>query len=357
MKKALLLVLLFSIAIAGSALEKNDFSYLIENNPRSLDVEYSKVNLALRLEPKVKNPAFNVTLKLKNTLETQSKEETKSIPSLKLMHNVIIEWQLKATEAGTYDLSNAFEVVSWDDSVSLQVDAYPENSNQKIITISGWTDTATLCEKHNYSGFWGEQENCQVKLTANGKEYWAERSGVYSFTYELEKGENRIDLHAMDPGGNTNEQVLMITYTPSIMNTMQEYIVWILGIVIVLGIIAAILISKFVLNKSEQIATKTYEEHSLDELKEKQTKMFQTLIINSSKAGGFHKQTALELIELFKTIIKKDEYYYQNFPDNTLAIKEHETIFNNQAEHGVVKKILLELYSKALQEHQHKLTQ
>jgi len=90
-------------------------------------------------------------------------------------------------------------------------------------------------------------------------------------------------------------------------------------------------------------------ESTLEQLREKQARVFQDYL-KRSQAGGFDQLTAVQLVDNFKSIMKKDGYYSQAFPDIQLAIKEHEDIFQDGTTLQTQKKILLEQYAKALQE-------
>ncbi|MCK4327977.1 MAG: hypothetical protein KAW41_05960 [Candidatus Diapherotrites archaeon] len=59
----------------------------------------------------------------------------------------------------------------------------------------------------------------------------------------------------------------------------------------------------------------------------------------------------MQLIYIFSLILQKDAFYTQPFPDAALAIREHEDIFNNEKAPAVIRKILLEQYSKELKKH------
>jgi len=361
MKTALLLVLLLSTVIAASALEKSDLTVVPESNPLYLETGENGISVIVSVNPQRTEAVYGVSLKFVPISGISSSETEKTLPeAVTADYEGITGWTITAIQAGTYDLSGAFEVVSWDDSVSLEMDELPGVSGEKVVTISGWTDAAKYCEEHNYSGFWGERENCQVKITAGDEEYWAERSGVFSFEHELSKGGNRLDLRAMDPGGNTNEAVVMIEYVPTIMDTLKEQII---PVVIVLVVFIAGIIGFFVLWKgkreakgiAKEVTERALAEFSLDELHERQRKLFQEHIMKSQQRGGYYDVTGKQLLYIFDLITQKDPYYQQQFPDSALAIKEHEGIFKDEKVPAVIRKILLEQYSKQLDQQQNQV--
>ncbi|MFC2174665.1 hypothetical protein ACFLQ2_02235 [archaeon] len=356
MKRGLMLILLISTVLAASALEKSDFSYGVKDNPVELTENHQFVVVDVKLDARVGVNAFDVVSQFKSLNSVQAKAETITVDSLVAETGAEVLWELKATQPGEYDLSNAFEVVSWDDSVALDVDKLPAESGEQTITISGWTDAATVCERHNFVGFWGERENCQVKITVGNGEYWAERSGVFTFEHELKEGENEVTITARDPGGNTEEKTVVIAYVPSAGDVAKENV-----IPIVVGIIAVIAMAGlFVLWRSKQqskkvateITEKALADFSLDELHEKQRKLFEEHIKLSQQHGGYSPISGNKLLYIFDLITKKDQYYSQPFTDVMLAIKEHEEIFKDEQAPPVIRRILLEQYSKHLQQQQ-----
>ncbi len=213
---AVALLLLLGVALAGSALENNDFHITVWDNPKLLKQGGNTVKISIEVDARKAQTAYGVTVRFTPPHALSSGETEKTISeAITPTAYQSAYWEIGATQLGTYDLSNAFEVVSWDDSVELDADKLPETTNEKTVTISGQTDGATYCEEHNYSGFWGEPENCQVRIFLNAEEAgWAAKDGSFSFEHGLEEGENQIIIGAMDPGGNTNETTEVTMYTP-----------------------------------------------------------------------------------------------------------------------------------------------
>ncbi len=343
MKAGLLLVLLLGMALAGSALGKEALVCTPLQKELALELPQQEISCLLMLDPRATAGAFNVSVvsRLPSGLLAQG-GDIRVVDYLGPAEKAKMAW-LVSGEPGTYDLSNAFEVVSWDDSVSLQLDPIPEETSESTVTIRGWTDAATLCEKHNYTGFWGKRENCQVKLTVNGKDYWAERSGAFAIEYSLEKGENRIDITAMDPGGNTAEKVVMVSYSPPAGELLRENIV-----PVVAGTAAVLLLVVVGLYwRSKKGVKELVGEASLESLRERQARLFAEYAQKSrTMAGGVDRKALGELVENFKLILKKDSYYSQRFQSPERAIGEHEPIFADESVPKIIRAVLREQYVK-----------
>jgi len=101
MKRALLLVMLLGMALAGSALTKDDFSYTVKNNPVPLSEKDSLVQVIFNLDQHAPVNAFNITARFVAPTGIESKEAIKGIDVLKPNLQKETSWQIKADKAGT----------------------------------------------------------------------------------------------------------------------------------------------------------------------------------------------------------------------------------------------------------------
>ncbi len=233
MRRLFFLCLLLSTALAASALSVDDFELKPTPNPITFS-EGQERTVSVRID--LLNPqynAFNVSVEIGSVpdgLELLSEDIVTVDGLVNVGFYGIVEFVLNANNANTFDLSNAFEVASWDDSVSLNLDSISEEVTDRSLTISGTTDSAALCAAHNYRGVWNEEKNCNVAITVNGQEMgYADKEGYFKFNIDLEEGNNEIIIKAMDPGGNSVEETHPVRFTQSIVNRVKDYIVYIGG--------------------------------------------------------------------------------------------------------------------------------
>ena len=62
MKRALLLILLLGVAVAGSALTVNDFNYAVQGTPTTLLTKPMNITVSFRLIPQAEYSAYNITV-------------------------------------------------------------------------------------------------------------------------------------------------------------------------------------------------------------------------------------------------------------------------------------------------------
>lgn len=349
MRQLLLLVLFLSAALAGSALTNDDFTYFIMGGEPQLSAPNKTITLQVNLAAKTGLSAFDLVVRPSNLPQGVKVFPASSvIDFLKSGGRAEIKWQANAVVDGTYDLSNAFEVVGWDDSVKLELDAVPETVSEPTLMLRGWTDPAMLCEKHNYTGFWAEQANCQVKLTVAGEDHWAERSGAFMIDVDmpLKDGENRIDITAVDPGGNTAEKTVLVTYVPSIGTLVERNIIL---VVVALVLLVAGIVGLVVYYRGRQASKTDIRAESLESLREKQAKLFMEYARRCGVKGGFDEEMAKQLLDVFAGIVKRDDYYAQRFEDAKRAVSDREPIFRDDRVSIAIRGLLLERYAKLLQ--------
>jgi type II secretory pathway pseudopilin PulG len=243
MRAFLVLCLLLSSALAASALNESNFS--VGSVPNSWSFPSAGVDTPVVLQVKLVStnfPAFNVSLgvaEIPSGLKVVSELPLTVEGVVRSSESIEASVVLAASEAGSYDLSNSFKVVSWDDSVSLSVDPVDKGVSARKLTVSGTTDAAALCASHKFKGVWSEQENCNVRITINNEEpFYADEEGHFSRDIELKEGVNDVRVLAMDPGGNTEENSFSVRFTPSITTLAEDNIV-----LVVSGILALVIVS------------------------------------------------------------------------------------------------------------------
>jgi hypothetical protein len=226
MKGVLLSVLLLvSAALAASALTKEDLIIVASSSQRILQ---TPTDVRATVTPNVSKafPAFNITLsaaKLPPGVQLQTPAVQTFNGKATVEFPAVFTWKATSQTDTTYDLSAAFEVLSWDDRVALSLDPLPEKTDKKAVKIAGTTDSAALCAEHEYKGEFSKPENCQVRIFVNDKELgFATRAGTFEFDYELVAGTNRLAVKAVDPGGNSEETVRTVEYSPSLGTLASE---------------------------------------------------------------------------------------------------------------------------------------
>ncbi|MCD6522504.1 MAG: hypothetical protein J7K68_02040 [Candidatus Diapherotrites archaeon] len=255
MRQWLCLILLLSLVYAGSALSVDDFEILIENGPHKV-ISGQSIQVITHVHLNKDVDAYNITIGFISDVLT-AEPKTRTIDKLD-KDTSKITWVLYGPD-GTYDLSNAFKIISWDNSVKLELNMSNETKDPKPI-LSLITDPADLCEKHKFKGFWGEDENCFVKVYVNDTfQGFADENGVYEETLknlELIPGENVLVIRVEDPGKNTAEGKVVVVYKPPLISMLKEYLVYIvLGFIVLLFVVGAIVFVEMKKKEKEHIAS------------------------------------------------------------------------------------------------------
>lgn len=209
-----ILVLLLTAALAESALTQEDFTINIQE--KIISTKPQDIEARFTLTTKKEVTAFDVKIRIippKGVVLDSEPETTFDTLTAKKTKSWI--WTVHAEKEALYDFTNAFEIVSWDNTTKLQVNA-PQETKNKTITITGTTDpTQEVCIKHEFKGIFSDKALCNTLILINGKEAgYADNNGDFETEHELQEGENTITITAKDPGSNTETQTLTITYTP-----------------------------------------------------------------------------------------------------------------------------------------------
>jgi len=235
MKQWLCLILLLSLVYAGSALSVDDFEIKIKEGPiKSISPSGTSISVYISLATNESARAFNVVLGFVPLPGLKADKNEVEIEKIENKEKRI--WTLYGN--GTYDLSNAFKIISWDNSVKLELNITNETDDPNPI-LSLTTDPADLCKKHKFKGFWGEDENCFTEIFVNStSQGYANESGSFSKRIEgltLKKGKNLLVISAVDPGGNVEERNVTIVYNPSVQTYVKENILYIGAFIAIVG--------------------------------------------------------------------------------------------------------------------------
>lgn len=264
-----LLVALLTPVLAGSAVKKEDFVIRASVVP-------GKINSWVFV--KGGKPAYNVTLKFVNVPDGINLREdpVKIIPCIPPAGTEKVVWKAIVDENKSYNLTNAIEVVSWDNSVSLSAFLIKNNetTNETIVTnesevlVYGKTDGEEFCEQmkrlpgQENNSLWEREDVCRVKIIINGGEpFYANSSGLFAGKAKLTKhGINEINVTAIDAGGNTNTVILKANYTGAgIALTQSEDILLVIlalfGLVIAAAVIGG-LVFFFIKKKPRKVEEK-----------------------------------------------------------------------------------------------------
>ena len=309
MKRALLLLLFLGMVLAGSALEIGDLNHVVGYNPIFIEETPTDVQIMVNVNPSKGVYAYNLTMSLYNLPPgiTVIGDATKTFQSVMDMRQT---WTVTATEPDTYDFADAFKVVSWDNAVTLEVDKQYEETGEKITTIRGWTDSDALCEKHNRSGsFWGDENNCQVRINAEvcNVDKLAESSGVFSFECDLKEGNNTIEIKATDPGENTAETTVYRYYEKPF---FEKYGAMLIGVGVLMFLGGLVFVLKRMKDSQEQLVEETKQivdealaKEKLEDLLAAEKHLLKIYIQSLGGATGVIKQ----LIPIWEKIIEQDQ--------------------------------------------------
>jgi hypothetical protein len=251
MKRILLLLMLLSGALAGSATTENAFNVMVR--PKSLKEGSTELWVTI-----VNNEThvFNLTVTFSKIPRgiTLEDNQTKSMPfKIKGETNPPFKWKISRLERDIEDnFTDAFEL-SWDDLVALsdiKVDGAPIiNGTMKVpskeVNVSGMTDPQV------YSGQFCQTIGleCRTRISISGtREFYAADDGSFSSMKELAKGDNTITIIATDVAGNTENKTFTVTYEQPPEEFFKENIVFIVAIIIaimVLSILGSIVFLRY----------------------------------------------------------------------------------------------------------------
>lgn len=221
------------------------------------------------------------------TLKDSPKKKVSFMPGV-----IAVDWSIESpSESITLNLTDSFDILSWDDSVAI---VGIKVNNQTIsqgmtlnistgeLVISGITDNDDLCQKAFGSDFCQEYiQKCKnvmgecvtnLKITVNGvleDEIGADKDGGFSSKkIEVAEGLNEIKITATDPGRNTNTFSFKVRNRPTTINLIEGYLPW-----IILAILAIIIIVWLVLFIRSRRKKKLEKEREYEEKKERRIEL------------------------------------------------------------------------------------
>ncbi|MCD4740009.1 hypothetical protein K8R43_02315 [archaeon] len=226
MKKLALLTLalFFSTAFAMTA---EDFSF--RANP-----EGTEINVWVFVK---NNPALDVTIKLDPLPDgvVLKENNTKRIPYLPPKSVVPVTWRAVITNQDAdldQQLKESLQVISWDDSISLQaflVDEVNDNqttnqtveTNKPEIMVFGKSDGTELCQTlselpgEENEPRWYDSGICNARIQINDQQaVFVNDTGHFTVKAELTKtGLNQLNVTATDASGNSKTVILEAVYT------------------------------------------------------------------------------------------------------------------------------------------------
>lgn len=298
---ALLFLLSLATAVTTTAVEKGDFTIQVRRAVQDVGVSVRSITPEIFLSNG--KHVFDAKVQFTPPEGISTNENlTKSVYFID-DRPVAVPWKATAEVEKEYDFTDSFEVVSWDDSVELEMTAIPSTIGNRTFKITGKTDDVSFCRFHQFRGKYSLDENCKTKVSINNEEaFFANDEGFFSKEVEFEEGDNFFSITVTDPGDNTNSQEVKIVYDPSLFTKFQDNMAFVvIGIVSVVMII--ILIVLLIMRRSRKVEQKVetvkmdietdLEKKEIE--KEEQSKKQRLQFLKDRR-----KQIRAELIELTK---------------------------------------------------------
>lgn len=338
-----ILIMLLLPTLSESAVKKEDFIIKTSVVPTKI------ITWVFVREGK---PVYNVVLNFSKVPEGIKLKEnnTKVIPYIPSKGIKKIIWKAVVEKNKTYNLTNAFEVVFWDNSVSLTASLVKDNTttNETIATaepeivVYGKTDGEEFCEYmkklpgEENNPLWDREDVCRVKIIINNeKPFYANSSGFFLGKVKLTKpGINEINVTAVDVGGNTNTVILKVNYTG--VQTQLELVdvglvvLAVVGLILIFAVVGGLMF--FFIKKPKKKKTKPSEVEkkpskivkkfkkepkTLNELKERKIKLKKRLDKLSKKKTLTDNEKLeknrleKELNEIVDKLLTNDEYLFE----------------------------------------------